>query len=103
MVSAYLDVAESMAQRRIPMTMQDWETRLNGFIQMMEYGLLKDAGKVTAEIARLHALTEFEKYRVVQDRLYMSDYDRFILEFEGKKTVANRNRKDRLWIIPETS
>ncbi len=85
MVSAYLDVAESMAQRHIPMTMQDWETRLNGFIQMMEYGLLKDAGKVTAEIARLHALTEFEKYRVVQDRLYMSDYDRFILEFEGEK------------------
>ena len=85
MVSAYLDVAESMAERHIPMTMQDWETRLNGFIQMMEYGLLKDAGKVTAEIARLHALTEFEKYRVVQDRLYMSDYDRFILEFEGKK------------------
>ena len=85
MVSAYLDVAESMAQRHIPMTMQDWETRLNGFIQMLEYGLLQDAGKVTAEIAKLHALTEFEKYRVIQDRLYMSDYDRFILELEGEK------------------
>ena len=68
------------------MTMQDWETRLNGFIQMMEYGLLKDAGKVTAEIAKLHALAEFEKYRVIQDRLYMSDYDRFILELEEDKS-----------------
>ena len=85
MVSAYLDIAETMAQRHIPMTMQDWETRLNGFIQMLEYGLLKDAGKVTAEIAKLHALAEFEKYRVIQDRLYMSDYDRFILELEGEK------------------
>ena len=75
------------------MTMQDWETRLNGFIQMMEYGLLKDAGKVTAEIARLHALTEFEKYRVVQDHLYMSDYDRFILELEGEKDDSEEETK----------
>lgn len=86
MVTAYLDYAESMADRHIPMTMQDWETRLNAFIQMFEYGLLKDAGKVTAEIARLHALAEFEKYRVVQDQLYMSDYDRFILELEEKES-----------------
>ena len=67
MVSAYLDFAESMTLRHIPLTMQDWETRLNGFIQMFEYGLLKDSGKVTAEIAKLHAETEFEKYRVIQD------------------------------------
>lgn len=80
MVTAYLDFAENMAQRKIPMTMQDWETRLNGFIEMFEYGLLKDAGKVSAEIAKLHAETEFEKYRVIQDRLFMSDYDRFVLE-----------------------
>ena len=80
MVTAYLDFAENMAQRRIPLTMQDWETRLNGFIEMFEYGLLKDAGKVSAEIARLHAETEFEKYRVIQDKLFMSDYDRFVLE-----------------------
>ena len=80
MVTAYLDFAENMAQRKIPLTMQDWETRLNGFIEMFEYGLLKDAGKVSAEIARLHAETEFEKYRVIQDRLFMSDYDRFVLE-----------------------
>lgn len=80
MVTAYLDFAENMAQRRIPLTMQDWETRLNGFIEMFEYGLLKDAGKVSAEIARLHAETEFEKYRVIQDKLFLSDYDRFVLE-----------------------
>ena len=80
MVTAYLDFAENMAQRRIPLTMQDWETRLNGFIEMFEYGLLKDAGKVSAEIAKLHAETEFEKYRVIQDKLFLSDYDRFVME-----------------------
>ena len=80
MVTAYLDFAENMAQRRIPLTMQDWETRLNGFIEIFEYGLLKDDGKVSAEIARLHTETEFEKYRVIQDRLFLSDYDRFVLE-----------------------
>ena len=84
MVTAYLDYAENMASRNIPMTMNDWETRLNAFIQMFEYGLLKDAGKVSAEIARLHALSEFEKYRVIQDRIFMSDYDRFLLEMEAQ-------------------
>ena len=83
MVTAYLDFAESMAQRHIPLTMNDWETRLNGFIQMFEYGLLKDAGKVSAEIAKLHAESEFEKYRVIQDQLYMSDYDKYMLELEN--------------------
>ena len=78
MVSAYLDLAEDMAERHIPMTMQDWETRLNRFIEMMDYGLLQDAGKVNAEIARMHALTEFQKYRVIQDRQYLSDFDRFM-------------------------
>lgn len=80
MVTAYLDFAENMAMRKIPLTMADWESRLNRFIEMFEYGLLKDAGKVSAEIARLHALTEFEKYRVIQDKEYLSDYDRFIME-----------------------
>ncbi len=82
MVSAYLDYGESMAERGIPMTMQDWETRLNAFIELFDYGLLKDAGKVSAEIAKLHALSEFEKYRVIQDRLFMSDFDRYLLELE---------------------
>ena len=71
-----------MTLRHIPLTMEDWENRLNGFIQMFEYGLLKDAGKVSAEIAKLHAETEFEKYRVIQDRLFMSDFDRYLLELE---------------------
>ena len=84
MVSAYLDFAENMANRHIPLTMADWEKRLNGFIEMFEYGLLQDAGKVTAEIAKLHAETEFEKYRIVQDRLYKSDYDLFLEELENK-------------------
>ena len=82
MVTAYLDFAESMALRHIPLTMKDWETRLNGFIEMFEYGLLKDAGKVTAEIAKLHAESEFEQYRVIQDKLFMSDYDKYLLELE---------------------
>lgn len=82
MVSAYLDFAESMTLRHIPLTMQDWESRLNGFIEMFEYGLLKDAGKVSAEIAKLHAETEFEKYRVIQDKLFLSDYDKFLIELE---------------------
>ena len=82
MVSSYLDFAESMAERKIPLTMQDWEKRLNSFVEMFQYGLLQDAGKVTAEIAKLHAETEFEKYRIVQDKLFMSDYDRFLIELE---------------------
>ena len=80
MVSAYLDFAENMANRHIPLTMEDWEKRLNSFIEMFEYGLLEDAGKVTAEIAKLHAETEFEKYRIIQDRLFESDFDRFIAQ-----------------------
>ena len=84
MVTAYLDFAENMAMRKIPLTMQDWEKRLNRFIEMYDYGMLKDAGKVSAEIARLHALSEFEKYRVIQYKLIMSDYDRFMLEMESK-------------------
>ena len=91
MVSAYLDFAENMTLRHIPLTMQDWEQRLNGFIEMFDYGILNDAGKVTAEIAKLHAETEFEKYRIVQDRLFMSDFDRYLLELEEE---AKKRKKD---------
>ena len=84
MVSSYLDFAESMTKRKIPLTMQDWEIRLNAFIEMFEYGLLKDAGKVSAAIAKLHAETEFEKYRITQDQLFLSDFDKYILELEEK-------------------
>ena len=81
LVSAYLDVAESMAMRKMPMTMQDWETRLNRFVEATDREVLQDAGKVTAEIARAHAESEFEKYRFIQDRLYQSDFD--LLAQEG--------------------
>ena len=82
MVTAYLDFAENMTLRHIPLTMGDWEKRLNSFIEMFDYGILQDSGKVSAEIAKLHAETEFEKYRVVQDRLFMSDFDKYMLELE---------------------
>ena len=82
LVSAYLDVAESMALRKIPMTMQDWESRLNRFIEATDREVLQDADKVTAEIAKAHAESEFEKYRIVQDRLNESDFDRVINRIE---------------------
>ena len=77
-VSAYLDMAEVQAMRRIPMTMADWEERLAGFLKLWDREILQDAGKVTAEIAKAHALSEFEKYRIVQDRLFESDFDRAV-------------------------
>ncbi len=83
MVTAYLDFAETMAMRKIPLTMQDWESRLNGFIEMFEYGLLDNAGRVSKEIAQLHAEAEFEKYRVIQDKSFISDFDRYMLELEA--------------------
>lgn len=91
LVNAYLDVAEDMAQRRIPMTMQDWETGLNRFIEGTDREVLQDAGRVTAEIAKAHAESEFEKYRIVQDRLFESDFDRLI------KQVESGNQPDKTW------
>ena len=82
LVNAYLDVAEDMAQRKIPMTMQDWENRLNRFIEATDREVLQDAGKVTAEIAKAHAESEFEKFRIVQDRLFVSDFDRLLKQIE---------------------
>ncbi|MCL1879685.1 MAG: virulence RhuM family protein, partial [Actinomycetia bacterium] len=67
------------ATRHIPMTMADWEERLNRFLAAADREILQDAGKVTAEIAKAHAESEFEKYRIVQDRLFKSDFDRFVL------------------------
>lgn len=81
-VSAYLDLAEDRAERHIPMTMEDWARRLDLFLMADEREILQDAGKITAEIAKEKAETEFEKYRVIQDRLYMSDFDRYLLELE---------------------
>lgn len=81
-VSAYLDLAEMQAERHIPMTMADWEERLNGFLTVWDREILQDNGKISAELAKMHAESEFEKYRVVQDRLYESDFDRFVLSEE---------------------
>ena len=81
-VSAYLDLAEDRAERHIPMTMEDWARRLDLFLMADEREILQDAGKITAEIAKEKAETEFEKYRVIQDKLYMSDFDRYLLELE---------------------
>ena len=81
-VSLYLDYAELQAERRIPMSMEDWAKRLDGFLEFNGNELLMGPGKVSAEQAKLHAETEFEKYRIVQDCLFMSDYDKYLLELE---------------------
>lgn len=81
-VSAYLDLAEDRAERHIPMTMEDWAKRLDLFLMADDREVLQDAGKITAEIAKTKAETEFEKYRVIQDRLFMSDFDKYMLELE---------------------
>jgi hypothetical protein len=79
-VSAYLDMAEMQAMRKIPMTMEDWEQRLSSFLRLFDREILLDAGKVTAELAKAHAESEFEKYRIVQDRLFESDFDKMLKE-----------------------
>jgi hypothetical protein len=89
LVSAYLDVAEDMALRQIPMTMQDWETRLNRFIEATDREVLQDAGRVTAEIAKAHAESEFEKYRIVQDPLFESDFDRVLKQIASEPKPHN--------------
>lgn len=88
MVSAYLDLAEMQAMRHIPMTMEDWEERLNGFLTLWDHEVLKNNGKISAEMAKLHAETEFEKYRIIQDKIYISDFDKLLEE-------AKRLKKDK--------
>ena len=83
-VNAFLDLAEDRAKRNIPMTMEDWATRLDKFLDADDREILKDSGKITKKIADEKAITEFEKYRVVQDRLFMSDFDKLLLEMEIK-------------------
>ena len=77
MVNAFLDMAESMAKRHIPMTMEDWARRIDKFINLFDGPILQDSGKVSAEYAKEFAESEFEKYRIIQDRLFQSDFDRF--------------------------
>ncbi len=82
MVNAFLDLAEERAQRQIPMTMEDWARRLDQFIEFTDRNVLSDSGKVTAKVAQAYAESEFEKYRVVQDRLFESDFDRALKALE---------------------
>lgn len=90
-VSLYLDYAELQAERRIPMSMEDWAKRLDSFLEFNGTELLTGAGKISAEQAKLYAETEFEKYRVIQDRLFLSDFDKYMLELE--ETAKGQNGK----------
>ena len=84
-VSAYLDLAEDRAERHIPMTMEDWAKRLDLFLMADDRDILQNSGKITMEIAKSKAETEFEKYRIIQDRLFVSDFDKYLLELEKVK------------------
>lgn len=88
-VSAFLELAENRARRHIPMTMEDWATRIDKFLLADDRDILKDAGKISHEIACDKAITEFERYRVNQDQLYKSDFDLFIEEVEKRKSENN--------------
>ncbi len=92
-VGAYLDLAEDRALRKIPMTMEDWATQLDRFLQLTDREILQDAGRISAEAARGHAESEFEKYRMIQDRRFESDFDRAV---KGAEALAEKpERKGR--------
>jgi hypothetical protein len=84
-VNAYLDLAEERAKRKIPMTMEDWARRLDLFLEFDEREILQDTGKIKARLAKIHAESEFEKYRIVQDRLFESDFDRVVKQLKQKE------------------
>jgi len=88
-VNAYLELAEDRARRKIPMTMEDWATRLDKFLEFDEREILQNAGKISAKIAKDHAESEFEKYRIIQDRLFESDFDKEIKALEEKMIPRN--------------
>ena len=92
-VNAYLELAESRAKRRIPMTMEDWAKQIDTILTAGGNEVLQTAGTVTAEEAKDHAETEFEKYKIVQDRLFMSDYDRYLLALEEEIKKENGGRE----------
>ena len=94
-VTGYLDFAELMANRNQPMTMEDWAKHLDRILEMSRYEILNNAGKISAEVAQEHALTEFQKFRVVQDKLFQSDFDRFLLE-EDADNYCVKNAQE-LW------
>lgn len=83
-VSAFLDIAEDYARRKIPLTMEDWSKRVDRYLEMTDYPILTSAGKISAAAAREFAQSEFEKYRITQDRLYVSDFDKLLGETSGQ-------------------
>lgn len=91
-VSLYLDYAELQAERHIPMSMEDWAKRLDGFLEFNGTEILTGSGKIRAEQAKLYAETEFEKYRIIQDRLFMSDFDKNMLELEEQTKSITGNK-----------
>lgn len=95
-VSLYLDFGELQAMRRIPMSMQDWAKRLDGFLEFNGNEILTGPGKISHEQAKLHAETEFEKYRVIQDRLFESDFDRFLALEEQTQAIAEPTKAKKL-------
>ena len=82
-VNAYLDLAELRAEEQVPMTMEDWAEQFEGVLRLSRKEILTNAGSISAKIAEQHALSEFEKYRIVQDQLYQSDFDRILLEADS--------------------
>jgi len=88
----YLDYAENQASRQIPMKMTDWVQKLDSFLQFNDYEILKNAGTISHEIAKQLAETEYEKYRIVQDQLYESDFDKAVKRISAK-TKSNKNKK----------
>lgn len=92
-VSLYLDYAELQAERKIPMSMQDWAKKLDGFLEFNGNEILTDAGKISHEQAKLHAESEFEKYRIIQDQLYLSDFDKQMLEIEEIKRIIKKDKE----------
>ncbi|MBI2436870.1 MAG: virulence RhuM family protein [Candidatus Magasanikbacteria bacterium] len=95
-VTMYLDYAETQAERNIPMTMQDWADKLNAFLQFNEKEVLEDPGMVSAEIARAFAESEFEKYRVVQDKMFESDFDREVKKLMNLRSEKSPKRRGKL-------
>lgn len=92
-VSLYLDFGELQAVRKIPMTMADWAKRLDGFLEFNGNEILTGLGKISQEQAKLHAETEFQKYRIVQDRLFESDFDRLLKQAEPLRLESPRKKK----------
>ena len=99
-VNAYLDLAELRAEEEVPMTMEDWAEQFEGILRLSKKEILTNAGSISAKIAEEHALTEFEKYRVKQDKLYQSDFDKILIgevvDNEIDDTEDNKNNKQEL-------